>query len=198
MSIPSQQSKVSQIVNQGTTSACYFGITHVEGQRGFIGKLCMDISSPDNYVENNEETLKGLAKLANEYHLPIQSHFAESRDEEEFTTSLYPSSHYRNVFEQVGLLGNKSGMAHCCYSGSVEFEALKGTEAGVAHCPTSNFFVGGLLNIRKCGRFSSSIIQNIHAVKSAANSRSVPVGFSVPSFNKWWTLSSLFGSRTVA
>ncbi|KXN68366.1 guanine deaminase [Conidiobolus coronatus NRRL 28638] len=216
---------VEQLVKQGTTSACYFGTIHVEGsvelaravqnkgQRGFIGKVCMDINSPDNYIENTEESLKGteefvgallsdefkgkdlvtpiitprfaptcsmellkgLAKLANEYDLPIQSHFAESHDEVEFTTSLYPSEHYKDVFDQVGLLGNKSVMAHCCYSGPVEIEALKRTGTGVAHCPTSNFFVGGLLNTREMvdngvkiglgtdvsGGFSSSVIQNI-------------------------------------
>lgn len=119
---------VEQLVKQGSSSACYFGTIHVEGsvelaravqnkgQRGFIGKVCMLINSPDNYIENTEESLKGLAKLANEYDLAIQTHFTESCDEKEFTTSLYPSEHYKDVFEQVGLLGNKSVIAHCCYS----------------------------------------------------------------------------------
>ena len=51
----------------GTTTACYFGTIHVEstkilaniihslGQRAFIGKVCMDQHSPQDYIEPSSE-----------------------------------------------------------------------------------------------------------------------------------------------
>jgi guanine deaminase len=60
---------VERTLNAGTTTASYFATIHRQsteilgeivdqyGQRGLIGKVCMDCYSPDNYCETTEESL---------------------------------------------------------------------------------------------------------------------------------------------
>jgi len=66
---------VRTTLGSGTTTACYFATIHresteelaqiciKEGQRGFIGKVCMDRNSPDNYCENTAESLASTRTL---------------------------------------------------------------------------------------------------------------------------------------
>jgi guanine deaminase len=60
---------VSRFIKNGTTTCAYYGTIHLEasltlsrivkklGQRGFIGKVCMDRNSPDTYIEKTHESL---------------------------------------------------------------------------------------------------------------------------------------------
>lgn len=60
---------VKRTLKSGTTTACYFATIHLEasllladimvkhGQRGYVGKVCMDQNSPDNYVETTQEAI---------------------------------------------------------------------------------------------------------------------------------------------
>jgi guanine deaminase len=66
---------VGRTLKNGTTSALYFGTIDVaatkiladvcvaKGQRGFVGKVCMDRNSPQNYSETCEEGLAGTVEL---------------------------------------------------------------------------------------------------------------------------------------
>ncbi|ORX89716.1 guanine deaminase-like protein [Basidiobolus meristosporus CBS 931.73] len=61
---------VSQLIRNGTTTACYYGTIHVEackiladtvdemGQRAYIGKVNMDRNSPDYYIETTEDSVE--------------------------------------------------------------------------------------------------------------------------------------------
>lgn len=54
------------------------------------------------------ELMKGLAQVAEKYHVPFQSHLSEEKGEIEFVQSLFPeSSCYANAYELAGLLGTK-------------------------------------------------------------------------------------------
>ena len=60
-----------RLLRGGTTTCVYFGSIQVEankllidaleqcGQRAFVGKVCMDRNSPDDYIESTEDSLKG-------------------------------------------------------------------------------------------------------------------------------------------
>ncbi|KAJ1720528.1 hypothetical protein LPJ53_004847 [Coemansia erecta] len=62
---------VDRVLANGVTFAAYYGTIHLEsnrvlaetirkkGQRAYVGKVCMDMNSPDYYVETTEETLEG-------------------------------------------------------------------------------------------------------------------------------------------
>lgn len=85
------------------------------------------------------ELLESLGELAKKYNLPIQSHLSENDAEIAFVKELYPNvKDYANVYEQFGLLNDKTIMAHCVHLTDNEIELLKGKGSFVSHCPQSN------------------------------------------------------------
>lgn len=60
--------------------------------------------------------MKALGKLAKDNHLPIQSHLSENFGEIEWVKELHPDSDcYARVYEDYGLLNEKTVMAHCIH-----------------------------------------------------------------------------------
>jgi len=190
---------VRDTLRNGTTTALYYGTIHLEaskifadvveqsGQRGYIGKVCMDRNAPSDYIEttsdsikntssfieyvlakNNPlvqpvitprfiptctpELMKGLSVLASEHHLVIQSHISESMDQVKFTKALHPNwGNGRDVviFGDVGLLTERTVMAHGTQLTDQELEVLSKKKVGIAHCPLSNIFFGGVFPVKK-------------------------------------------------
>ncbi|MCC8356707.1 MAG: amidohydrolase family protein [Oscillospiraceae bacterium] len=95
--------------------------------------------------------LKGLGEMAGETGLPVQSHLDENRDEIEWVRQLHPNSpSYAAVYDENGLLGSKTLMAHCIYMTDEECTLMKERGAYVVHCPTSNTNVrSGIAPMRK-------------------------------------------------
>lgn len=68
---------VTRLLNNGTTCAAYFATLHTEaskllmdimqekGQRGWVGKVCMDINSPEYYCESAEAAVNGTEDCIN-------------------------------------------------------------------------------------------------------------------------------------
>ena len=66
-----------RLLRNGTTTCVYFGSLQLEankvlvdavsasGQRALIGKVCMDMNSPQNYCESKEENLEGTVAFIN-------------------------------------------------------------------------------------------------------------------------------------
>ena len=73
------------------------------------------------------------------YYIRIQSHLSESMDEVKWVSELFPNSkHYSGVYDDTGLLGNKTIMAHGVHLSKDELQMLRYKEAGISHCPNSN------------------------------------------------------------
>ncbi len=86
------------------------------------------------------ELMKGLAQLATEYSLPIQTHLSENRNECKWVAELFPDcKSYTAVYEAAGLLNERTILAHCVYLSEEEQSTLLKHKAGVAHCANSNF-----------------------------------------------------------
>lgn len=84
--------------------------------------------------------MKGLGELAQKYELPIQSHLSENIHEVEEVNALHPDLlHYTDVYREMGLLTEKTYMAHCCHVSPDEAKMLAECKSGIAHCPMSNF-----------------------------------------------------------
>jgi guanine deaminase len=98
----------------------------------------------------SEDVMKGLGLLAKKYGIPVQSHLSETPDEMKWVSSLHPDCEtYAHVYEQFGLLGPSSYMAHCCHSPDKERALLAETGTGVVHCPSSNFTLcSGVMDVR--------------------------------------------------
>ncbi|WP_367106025.1 guanine deaminase [uncultured Psychrobacter sp.] len=81
----------------------------------------------------------------------LQTHLAENRDEVALVRKLYPKHKgYLDVYEDMGLLGHYSTLAHGIYLETAEYERLGATGTQIAHCPTSNLFLGsGLFDLPK-------------------------------------------------
>ena len=81
----------------------------------------------------------------------LQTHLAENRDEVAFVRKLYPKHKgYLDVYEDMGLLGRYTTLAHGIYLETPEYERLRATGTQIAHCPTSNLFLGsGLFDLPK-------------------------------------------------
>jgi guanine deaminase len=81
----------------------------------------------------------------------VQTHLAENRDEVAFVHKLYPNHKgYLDVYDDMGLLGRRTTLAHGIYLEMPEYERLRDTGTQIAHCPTSNLFLGsGLFDLPK-------------------------------------------------
>jgi guanine deaminase len=83
--------------------------------------------------------LKGLGEIQREYGLPVQSHLSENKKEIEWVRELCPkSSSYAGAYNDSGLLGPSTIMAHCVWSDEGEMDLMAEQGALIAHCPQSN------------------------------------------------------------
>ncbi len=65
----------------------------------------------------------------------VHTNLAENVQEVQFTAELFPESKdYLNVYEQYGLVGDRTIVARCIQ--------LDDSGAAIAFCPTSNLFLG--------------------------------------------------------
>ena len=95
--------------------------------------------------------MKSLGQLAAEFpKVLIQTHFAESKEELKWVKELFPKSRdYLSVYEDFGLLGPSTLLAHGIHTSDDELRRIAAAGAHVVHCPTSNTFLGsGLLSLR--------------------------------------------------
>jgi len=97
--------------------------------------------------------MSALAEISREHSpkLPVQSHLGENRDEISWVRSLHPESKtYTGVYDDHGLLHDRSYMAHCIWCSKGERELLREKQTAVIHCPNSNFSLSsGVLNVRR-------------------------------------------------
>jgi guanine deaminase len=91
----------------------------------------------------------------------VQTHVAENRAEVDWVRALFPSSRsYLDVYEQHGLLGERSTLAHGIWLDEEDRARLAATGAVIAHSPTSNLFLGsGLFDWR--GREAEGVRMSI-------------------------------------
>jgi len=83
--------------------------------------------------------MEGLARLAEQYDLPIQSHISENKKEVAWVSEdLHKGVSYAGVYDQFGLLTPKTIMAHAIYLTEEEKKLLSLRQVGIAHCPLSN------------------------------------------------------------
>ena len=127
----------------------------IEGQgrmdNGSGMPLVRPIVTPRFIPSCTPEMLCACGELAAKYHLPVQSHLSENKDEIAWVAELEPESTcYGDAYDRYGLFGQTpTVMAHCVWTEGTELELVKRRGVMVAHCPTSNFNVAsGMAPIR--------------------------------------------------
>ncbi len=88
-----------------------------------------------------DDLMFGLARLREQYDLPVQSHLSENYSEIDWIRELCPKSKfYGDAYDQFGLFGGGYPciMAHCVHSSEAEEERMLQNGVFVAHSPESN------------------------------------------------------------
>ncbi|MGB0664735.1 MAG: guanine deaminase [Pontibacterium sp.] len=90
------------------------------------------------------EQLAMAARLLKEYPSTyLHTHLSENLNEIDWVLSLFPEAkHYLDVYDQAGLVKERSVFAHGIHLCDDECQRLGEADASVAHCPTSNLFLG--------------------------------------------------------
>ncbi|MGL5942984.1 MAG: guanine deaminase [Waterburya sp.] len=108
--------------------------------------------TPRFAITSTPEELSLAGKLKAEFpDVYVHTHLAENLQEIEFTAELFPDSYdYLNVYEQFGLVSDRTILAHCIHLDDSAFERLSKSVAAIAFCPSSNLFLGsGLFKLNQ-------------------------------------------------
>ncbi|MGB5333385.1 MAG: guanine deaminase [Woeseiaceae bacterium] len=106
--------------------------------------------TPRFALTSTAEQLAAAGKLAREYpEVWVHTHLAENRDEVEQIARQFPSSRsYLDVYDQFGLLRERSVFAHCLHLDDQDRARMASAGGAAAFCPTSNLFLGsGLFDL---------------------------------------------------
>jgi guanine deaminase len=83
--------------------------------------------------------MKDLGLLSRRLDLPVQSHLSETLSEAQWVSQLFPESpSYTHVYDDCGLLGPDSLMAHAIFLSDEEIDLIVERSATLVHCPSAN------------------------------------------------------------
>jgi len=88
------------------------------------------------------DMMKAAGELARRHDLWVSTHLSENREECRVAIELFGTADYLAVYEDAGLLHDRSLYAHCIHLSASEWDRFAAAGAVVAHCPDSNFFLG--------------------------------------------------------
>ena len=107
--------------------------------------------TPRFAITSTPEQLNLAGLLLKEYPgVYLQTHLSENRSEVDSIRELFPGAkNYLDVYDQYGLLGQRSVFAHCIHLDNEEWSRLNTSGSAIAHCPNSNLFLGsGLFSMK--------------------------------------------------
>jgi guanine deaminase len=108
--------------------------------------------TPRFALTSTPEQLTNISKLLVEFpDVYLHTHLSENVNEVEAVAAEFPESKgYLDVYDQAGLVGERSIFAHGVQLTDQEFARLSEAKSTIAFCPTSNLFLGsGLFKIEK-------------------------------------------------
>lgn len=101
---------------------------------------------------STEAQLKLAARLLDEFpDVYLHTHLSENVSEVAWIQEMFPQySGYLDVYDQTGLVRERSLFAHGVQLTDAEFQRLSEAKAAISFCPTSNLFLGsGLFRIEQ-------------------------------------------------
>jgi guanine deaminase len=107
------------------------------------GRLLYAVT-PRFAITSTDEQLRLAGKLLEEFpDVYMHTHLSENINEVEWVAELFPASQgYLDVYDQAGLVGDRSVFAHGVQLTDAEFKRLSQMNSAIAFCPTSNLFLG--------------------------------------------------------
>ena len=116
---------------------------HGKGRLRYAVTPRFAVTSSDAQLKLSGELLASLPGAL------MQTHISESPGEIAFVKELFPDAQdYTDVYDRVGLLGERSLFAHGIHLSERECQRLSESGSTVVHCATSNTFLGsGLMSM---------------------------------------------------
>lgn len=97
--------------------------------------------APRFAVACTPDLMRAAADLARERKWWLQTHLAETPRECDLVKQLHGGAGYVNVYQDCGVLGDKTILAHAIHLFDRDRSAIASTRSVVAHCPTANRFL---------------------------------------------------------
>ena len=72
----------------------------------------------------------------------VHTHISENRSEVEWVHELFPEAEYADVYDNYGLLDERTVLAHGVHLTEEELDLLGRRGTRISHCPNSNLFLG--------------------------------------------------------
>jgi len=83
--------------------------------------------------------MTSLGEIAKKHNLAVQTHVSENLHEIQTAKDLFPKAKdYLEIYENTGLVGKRTLLAHGIHLTEDELQRIKKAEATVVHCPDSN------------------------------------------------------------
>jgi guanine deaminase len=102
-------------------------------------ELITSILTPRFAPSCSSDLMHKLGALQKETNLPVQTHISENPNEVALVKSLFPEhDSYKAVYDNHGLLGPKTILAHAVHLSEAEVDLVKARDAKISHCPASN------------------------------------------------------------
>ena len=152
---------------------------------------------------SSEVQLRGAGELAAQHpSVWVQTHVAENADEIRWVTELFPHARsYLGVYEEMGLLRQRSVYAHCLHLDAYDRDLMAERGAVAAVCPTSNLFLdSGFFDFQLAqshrllhglasdvgGGTSFSPFHTMHAAYTVGRQSAGKNGHSLSAEHLWW------------
>ena len=104
-----------------------------------------------------DELLSAAGEMANKYGVFFRTHTDENTLERKGDMDMYGTGPIRH-FEKLGLLNERTLLAHCIWCTEKELRLLKKRKVKVAHCPGSNMFLAsGVANVPEMLRMGITV-----------------------------------------
>jgi guanine deaminase len=123
----------------------------IEKWHGRHGRLFYAIT-PRFALSCSRQMMEALAELRERHpNCYVQTHISETRDEvKDVLREWGGCSDYLSIYEDYGLVGEKTLLAHSIYLSDHELQRVAQQKASIVHCPTSNTFLGsGLFDLKR-------------------------------------------------
>lgn len=118
-----------------------FGIVEKQLKKYKNDKLVRVAVAPHSIYTVSKENLLRAGKLAKKYKAPIHIHLAETKSEFDDCVEKNGCTPVEYL-EKLGLLNNKTILAHCVWVTDKDIEILAKRKVNVVHCPLSNLKLG--------------------------------------------------------
>ena len=129
-----------RVPREEAMAACARLVDRWHGHDG--GRLSFAIT-PRFALSCSRRLMEDAARFAEERRLVVQTHVAENPAEGAAVLAEHPfATDYLDVYDTLGLLGERTVLAHAIHLSTAEWDRVARRGAAIAHCPDSNFFLG--------------------------------------------------------